>query len=308
MSRLVLITGSLLLLAGCFGGGERALLPVVNAPLREDVLDVPPSGIIQVRAGDTIYTLANRYQVTPRRIILANNMAPPYNLAGVQTLSVPKPRAHIVAQGDSLDSISARYKVSKQALMSLNNLSSPYDLHVGLSISIPRKMDYSLLDLPSDSAAPVPPASSSSTGNTAVVPKTKLSTTSVSYSEEAVNFAWPVDGQIIQSYGTTSRGVHNDGVNIAAREGTSVRASQSGEVAFVGANLKAFGNLVLIKHRDGWITAYAHLNEVRVKEGDYLDRGTVIGGVGQTGRVDSPQLHFEIRKSRNPVNPEEYLS
>ncbi|MCE2518042.1 MAG: LysM peptidoglycan-binding domain-containing protein, partial [Alphaproteobacteria bacterium] len=133
MSRLVLIAGSLLMLAGCFGGGERALLPVVNAPLREDVLDVPPNGIIKVRAGDTIYTLANRYQVTPRRIILANSLAPPYNLAGMQTLSVPKPRAHIVAEGDTLDTISARYKVSKPSVIALNNLPTPYDLHIGMS-------------------------------------------------------------------------------------------------------------------------------------------------------------------------------
>lgn len=308
MRRQFILLSSIVVLAGCSFGGERALLPVSNAPLREQVQEVPPSGIIKVNAGDTIYTLANRYQVTPRRIILANELSPPYNLAGIQTLNVPKPRAHIVQSGDTLDSISSRYKVSKGDLISLNNLAEPYELYEGRSISIPRKIDYSLLDAPLAVTAPSTSTTSSSSGNKAVVPKTSLTTRSVSYAEEGINFAWPVDGDIIQAFGTSSRGVHNDGVNIAASEGTDVRASQSGEVAFVGSGLKAFGNLVLIKHRDGWITAYAHLNNVRVNEGDYLERGTVIGGVGQTGRVDSPQLHFEIRKSREPVNPEDFLS
>lgn len=292
-------------LAGC---AERPPLPVSNAPLREELKEVPPSGIIEVLAGDTIYTLANRYQVTPRRIILANDLSPPYNLGGLTTLNVPKPRAHIVGAADTLEVISSRYKVSKDDIIRLNALQSPYKLYEGQSISIPRRMDYSLLDLPQNTT--VAPQNTTSTGatGTAAIPKTNLTSRTVSYSSGSPDFTWPVNGNIIEPFGTSARGVHNDGVNIAAPAGDAVRASQEGEVAFVGSGLKAFGNLVLVKHRGGWITAYAHLGEVTVKEGDYLERGQVLGVVGQTGRVNSPQLHFEIRKSREPVNPEEFLS
>ena len=303
---IILIT-SLLAVITLNACSERAPLPVSNAPLREQFKEVPPSGIINVLPGDTIYTLANRYQVTPRRIILANDLPPPYGLDGLSTLNVPKPRAHIVRSGDTLEVISSRYKVSVNALVSLNNLDAPYNLYAGQSISIPRRMDYSLLDLPQDAAVSTATEAPKQTG-TVAIPKTNLSTRSVSYSSETPDFTWPVNGQIIQPFGTSARGVHNDGVNIAAGAGDAVRASQAGEVAFVGSGLKAFGNLVLVKHNGGWITAYAHLGNVTVKEGDYLEKGQVLGVVGQTGRVDSPQLHFEIRKSREPVNPEEFLS
>ncbi len=303
MSRFAFIILAVSFLSAC---AERPPLPVSNAPLREDLKEVPPSGIIQVRAGDTIYTLANRYQVTPRRIILANDLAPPYDLTGLSTLNVPKPRAHIVVSDDTLETLTARYKVNTNALIALNNLKQPYSLYPGQSISIPRRMDYSLLDLPQDRAIPAPTVSQET--GTAIIPQTNLTSRTVSYSSTAPDFTWPVNGDIIMPFGTSSRGVHNDGVNIAANKGDAVRASQSGQVAFVGAGLKAFGNLVLVKHSGGWITAYAHLDEVTVKEGDQLDRGQVLGVVGQTGRVDSPQLHFEIRKSREPVNPEDFLS
>ena len=306
MPRFILIIVALFVIGAC-SSGERSLLPLNEAPLREDFREVPPTGIIEVRQGDTIYTLANRYQVTPRRIILANTLPPPYDLGGIATLNVPKPRAHIVQAGDSLESISSRYKVSVNSLIEINNLQSPYTLHAGLAISIPRRMDYSLLDLPREDDTTSTSTSSGQTG-TATIPRTNLTSRSVSYSSASPDFRWPVNGDIIEPFGTTARGIHNDGVNIAANAGDSVRASQDGEVAFVGSGLKAFGNLVLVKHQGGWITAYAHLGDVSVSEGDSVDRGDILGVVGQTGRVDSPQLHFEIRRSREPVNPEEFIS
>ena len=309
MMRLIILTFSLVILTGCIGG-ERALLPVSNAPLREEVKDVPPSGIIPVEIGDTIYTIANRYQVTPRRIILGNNLAPPYDLTGLSVLNLPKPRLHIVDNRDTIDKIARRYNVTKSDIYKLNNLTDGYSLRPGMAIAIPRRLDYSNLDLPTEStnATVTQETTTATSSGTAVIPKTKLKTTTVTYSEGAPSFTWPVNGQIIEAYGVSARGIQNDGVNIAANIGDDVRASHKGEVAFVGSGLKAFGNLVLVKHSDGWITAYAHLDSVTVQEGDYLDRGQVLGTVGMTGRVDSPQLHFEIRKARNPVNPEDYLS
>jgi murein DD-endopeptidase MepM/ murein hydrolase activator NlpD len=306
MSRFVIIITLALTLVAC--DNNRPLLPVSEAPLRQEVRDVPPTGVIEVLPGDTIYVLANRYRVTPRRLILANDLVPPdYNISGRRVLNVPKPRAHIIAAGDTLEVISERYKVSVTEIIRLNALSPPIQLHPGQAIAIPRRLDYSLLDLPEDRTGR-PLATSSGKVGRATVPKTGLTSRTVSYSSVAPDFTWPVNGQIILPFGTSARGVHNDGVNIAAGAGDSVRASQNGEVAFVGSGLKAFGNLVLVKHRGGWITAYAHLGDVTVKEGDVLARGQVLGVVGQTGRVDSPQLHFEVRRAREPVNPEDFLS
>jgi murein DD-endopeptidase MepM/ murein hydrolase activator NlpD len=117
-----------------------------------------------------------------------------------------------------------------------------------------------------------------------------------------------VQGEIITEFGSSQRGVHNDGVNIAASEGASVGAAAKGRVAFVGTNIKSFGKLVLVKHDGGIITAYAHLGDISVTDGDIVTAGQSIGTIGQSGRVDSPQLHFEIRKSRQPVDPRSLIS
>ncbi len=116
-------------------------------------------------------------------------------------------------------------------------------------------------------------------------------------------FDWPVTGKVISSHGPKKGGLHNDGINIAAPAGTPVRAAESGVVAYTGGDLKGFGKLVLIKHRDGYVTAYAHNSQILVQRGETVRRGDVIARVGETGNVDTPQLHFEIRKDAKPVNP-----
>ncbi len=116
-------------------------------------------------------------------------------------------------------------------------------------------------------------------------------------------FDWPVTGKVISRYGPKKGGLHNDGINIAAPAGTPVRAAESGVVAYTGGDLKGFGKLVLIKHQDGYVTAYAHNSQVLVRRGETVRRGDVIARVGETGNVDTPQLHFEIRKEAKPVDP-----
>jgi murein DD-endopeptidase MepM/ murein hydrolase activator NlpD len=116
-----------------------------------------------------------------------------------------------------------------------------------------------------------------------------------------------VQGRIIASFGAREGGLHNDGINIAARDGAAVRAAENGVVAYTGNQLQGFGNLVLIKHSDGWMSAYAHSSEVLVKRGDVVRRGQVIARVGRTGSVSAPQLHFELRKGERAVDPRRYL-
>jgi murein DD-endopeptidase MepM/ murein hydrolase activator NlpD len=125
---------------------------------------------------------------------------------------------------------------------------------------------------------------------------------------DAPAFAWPVSGRVVSDFGTTANGGQNDGINIAATMGTPIRASASGTVSYAGDELKNYGNLVLLKHAGGYTTAYAHAERLLVARGDTVTRGQVIGYVGQTGDVASPQLHFEIRAATTPVNPRSYLS
>ena len=121
------------------------------------------------------------------------------------------------------------------------------------------------------------------------------------------SFRWPARGRVISSAGAMSNGQQNDGINIALPEGTSVHAAEDGVVAYAGSELKGYGNLVLVRHSNGFVTAYAHASEILVKRGDQVRRGQVIAKSGQTGNVSSPQLHFEIRKGSAPVDPTQYL-
>jgi murein DD-endopeptidase MepM/ murein hydrolase activator NlpD len=121
-------------------------------------------------------------------------------------------------------------------------------------------------------------------------------------------FRWPVRGKVITSYGAKTNGKANDGINLAVPEGTPVKAAEDGLVAYAGNELKGYGNLVLVRHANGYVTAYAHASEVLVKRGDTIKRGQVIAKSGQSGEVASPQLHFEIRKGSTPVDPLQFLN
>ena len=121
-------------------------------------------------------------------------------------------------------------------------------------------------------------------------------------------FRWPVRGKVITSYGAKPNGKANDGINLSVPEGTPVRSAEDGVVDYSGNEQKSYGNLVLVRHSNGYVTAYAHASEVLVKRGDAIKRGQVIAKSGQSGDVGSPQLHFEIRKGSSPVDPLQFLN
>jgi len=280
---------------------------LIVAPLREPVEPIPPSQMVEVRANDTLYAVATRYQVTPQSVIEANGLQPPYNLRKGQALKLVPRRTHIVRPGDSVYVISQRYAVSQYQLAQLNFLKPPFELKIGQKLQLPNSLDFSVLDvgLPdgvsgTNIAQPAPTKTS-----VPAAPRKRFVAPSLAGSS---GFSWPVQGEIIAEFGPSQRGVHNDGVNIAASEGAPVGAAAKGRVAFVGTNIKSFGKLVLVKHDGGIITAYAHLGDISVTEGDIVTAGQSIGTIGRSGRVDSPQLHFEIRKSRQPVDPRSLIS
>ena len=123
----------------------------------------------------------------------------------------------------------------------------------------------------------------------------------------SAKFLWPVSGTVISGFGNLGSGRKNDGINIKAPLGTTVKAADGGTVAYAGSELKGFGNLILLKHSDGWITAYAHNDKLFVRKGQKVVRGEKIASVGSTGSVTTPQLHFEVRAGKKAVNPRNYL-
>jgi murein DD-endopeptidase MepM/ murein hydrolase activator NlpD len=126
--------------------------------------------------------------------------------------------------------------------------------------------------------------------------------------EATPGFRWPVRGRIIAGFGPKPNGQQNDGIDVAVPENTPVKAAEEGVVAYAGNELKGYGNLVLVRHPNGYVTAYAHAKELLVKRGDQIKRGDVIAKSGQSGNVDAPQLHFEVRKGSAPVDPMQFLN
>ena len=282
---------------------------LIVAPLRQPLEPVPVGGMVEVRENDTLFGVSTRYNVTPQSIIETNGLSPPYVLQRGKVLKITPRRSHIVRHGDSVYVISQRYAVSQYQLAHLNGLSPPFELEVGQRLQLPNTLDFSVLDggLPngiSDTNVAQPKAAPRKTAS-ANVPRKRFVAPVLGGSGA---FTWPVEGEIISEFGPSQRGVHNDGVNIAAKQGVTVGAAARGRVAFVGSNIKSFGRLVLIKHEGGIITAYAHLGDIAVKEGDIVRLGQAIGSIGKSGRVETPQLHFEIRKLRQPVDPRTLIS
>lgn len=237
----------------------------------------------------------------PTSIISDNQIGPPYIVSSGQVLRITPQRFHVVGPADSVYSISQRYAVSQYQLAAANGLDAPFELTVGQRLILPASLDFSVLDA-------APDASSAQVAALTVpnaVPQTATPAPRKSFVAPSGTgaFRWPIEGEIITEFGPAARGVHNDGVNIAAAEGAVVTAAARGTVAFVGREIKSFGTLVLVKHDGGIITAYAHLGEVLVQEGDVIDAGQQIATVGLTGKVDTPQLHFEIRQARKPIDP-----
>jgi murein DD-endopeptidase MepM/ murein hydrolase activator NlpD len=239
---------------------------------------------VTVRKGDTVYALARRYDRTPRDIIDANRLKPPYTLFPGQKVRLNAPRYHVVKKGDTSYGISRKYGVELTTLVRSNNLRAPYTLRVGQRLTIPGGPSTNVSRAPTQLVAVPPPPKRSSS-----------------------RFSWPVQGAVISRFGPKKGGQHNDGINIRAPMGAPVRAAENGVVAYAGSDLKGFGNLLLIRHQGGWVTAYGHNKTLLVKRGDTVKRGQTIAYVGDTGTSGGPQLHFEIRRGTKAVNPEGYL-
>lgn len=266
---------------------------------------------VTVSKGDTLYSIARRYDVPIRDLIEANSLRPPYTLTIGRVLKMPNARYHVVQKGDTVYNISKRYNVDMSSLSRLNDLDAPFTLSIGQRLLLPG----SVVSQPSASnyaseTKPRPAAASSWKPKASSAKNNKTSSSASSAApikKRSSKFDWPVRGTVISNFGPIAKGRNNDGINIKAPLGTAVKAADAGTVAYAGNELKGFGNLILIKHSDGWVTAYAHNDRLLVKKGQKIRRGEKIATVGSTGGVSSPQLHFEIRAGKKAVNPRSYL-
>jgi murein DD-endopeptidase MepM/ murein hydrolase activator NlpD len=272
-------------LAGCAPDPSRyASAPAVNPPpvaapvkpawqarkVVADAVTVPGGRIHTVKPGETGIAIARAYGVDWGNVAVANGLNPPYTLEVGDRLMLPSAK--------------------QVAAMSVEDRARAFTLQIddiitGGEPAAPR---------PAPVARPKPGARPPAPAAPAPLPV---------LTGDAPRFGWPVDGRIISGFGAKPGGRFNDGVNLKASTGAPVRAAGDGVVAYAGDAIPGFGNLLLIKHAGGWVTAYGHNEALLVARGKRVARGDVIARAGATGSVNEPQVHFELRRGRTPVDP-----
>lgn len=265
-----------------------------------------------VQPGDSLYRIESETGAGITQIISANALVAPYTLRAGQKLNIPAGFYHRVGRGETGIAIARAYGVSWSDIVDLNGLQAPYTIREGMRLRLP------------DSASAVPIKTGDTqeqmaaaftididsivTGSQPALPAPGSPAPSVAGQIArpgafAGAFTWPVSGSLLSRFGVIGGGKVSDGIDIAGANGTPVRASADGVVVYSGNEIGVYGGLVLIDHGSGWVTAYGHLGRLDVVRGAKVKVGQTIGGVGETGYVSQPQLHFEIRKDRLPIDP-----
>ena len=259
-----------------------------------------------VAQGDTLAKLSSRYGVPETALRTANNIKPGANPAPGSHIIIPVYRYGVAAghpaptrevaaakpapetPKKAAERVAAAPKENARAPERKVAAASPAPEPVKSKAAAPQAQAAK----PKEAPKPQPPVEvDDSLATGAVKP-------------DSPQFRWPARGRVISRFG----GDGNDGINIAVPEGTSVRAAEDGTVAYVGDEIKGYGKLVLVRHANGWVSAYANNGDLVVKKGEVVKRGQVLAKSGQTGNVTSPQLHFELRRGKTPVDPQQYLA
>jgi murein DD-endopeptidase MepM/ murein hydrolase activator NlpD len=298
-----------------------AVVPAPGTP----AIPIPASGVHRIERGNTVYSISRLYGVPVRAIIETNGLAPPYLLKVGDSLAIPNRRGHKVVKGETVYSISRNYGVAMSELTRANGIGPPHTIVVGQELVIPAgagtrvavagpqpgsdgAIEVRELPAPASAASPTPtptptPAPAPPPPSAVEATPKQIEALPKAPARAGSTFLWPVQGKLISRFGGQQGDRHNDGINIGAKRGTKVLAAENGVVAYAGNELRGFGNLLLIKHADGYMTAYAHNDTLLVGRGAKVNKGQPIARVGSTGSVGSPQLHFEIRKGREAVDP-----
>ena len=279
--------------------GQRLVIPRVQQPLASAPQIAPPAtklagpipapagnNVHIVKPGETIYSLARHYHLTPMAIAKVNNVGLDHRVKVGDRVVIPgqagaAPRLAMPAPAVQPKPAQTAPQVAARPERPATR--PPVAPKVAQSDAPPSA------NIVAPAADPLPePAQTGTTSHN-------------------VSLRWPVRGKVIQAFGPKSGGGQNDGINVSVPEGTPIKAAEDGVVAYSGNELKGYGNLVLVRHANGFVTAYAHASELAVRKGETIKRGQVIGKAGATGNVSGPQLHFEVRKGATPVDPMQYL-
>lgn len=269
------------------------------------VLTLPPPNVHVVQRGETLYSVSRRYGTAVSELARLNGLAEPFTIFVGQALSIPgrvEPEPPPIA---TIPSPSPAEAASEPP--------APPDEGQTVTPSLADTPDDSL---PGELASrpperPAPPGRAANPADAGAQQRPTVNSEAVAIPNpaprDASTFLWPVRGRILSGFGPKNGGLHNDGINIAAPRGTPIRAAENGVVAYAGNQLEGFGNLILVRHADGYMTAYAHAEALLVERGQKVQRGQTIGRVGSTGNVDTPQLHFEVRRGTTAVDPTRFL-
>lgn len=295
--------------------------PWDTSPVAPDAQYVPDSNYV-VQPGDTLRGIAGKTGAGSEAIARANGLHSPFTVMVGQRLRIPGGRYHLVRQGQTGIAIARAYGVPWSQIVDANALTEPYILRAGQRIVIPggastrndmtstrpdARNDHGLqliiddivtggqpaLGATAEPARPSPRPDRVPPPDVPVAAPTRLTS----------GFVWPVNGRIASRYGPNSAGGRNDGINIAVATGTPVKAAADGVVAYTGTGVAGLGGLVIIKHGDSWTTVYGNNDKLLVERGQSVKRGQTIALSGTSSVADKPELHFEIRKGRTPVDP-----
>ncbi|HZU91338.1 MAG TPA: M23 family metallopeptidase [Stellaceae bacterium] len=303
-------------LAACAPAGGPA--PVVyggaNRPPPAVVPGAPPPAAVVVQPGQSLSMIARTYHLAWPALAAANHLSPPYHLKPGQRLVIPGGRAYAAAPPAP---VAVASLPPPAAAMPAPEKREPATTRPPRLIPLDASEGAAARDGRPTAAAKAPPAAAPRPSFARPIPldnptapsamRSRPSATREAAAEEHGAFLWPVRGSIVEGFGAGPGGTRNEGINIAAPQGAPVKAADAGVVVYVGNELRGYGNLILIKHAQGWISAYAHCGAVLVRRGDKVRRGQIIARIGATGNVQEPQLHFELRRGKKAVDPRPLL-
>ena len=296
-------------------GGQKPVWEV--ATVTPNATDVGKTTYI-VQPGDTLSAVVRKTNAGADVIAHENDLKPPFLLRPGQKLKIPGGRYHVVKKGESGIAIARAYQVEWLRIIELNHLKEPFTLREGQRLMLPPAKEVAKMSLEQRAAAfkidltdlatgsepalasTAKPAAPTPSPARQLAPTTPVAEPNVAFSGK---FDWPVEGAVIRAFGPMDNGGRNDGITIAASRGTPIAAAADGVVMWVGEH-PAFGNVVLIRHGNGWITIYGNADKLLVKRGQAVKIGQTIARVGMTGNsADRPQTFFEVLQGRKPVNP-----
>ena len=340
MVRIALVLPAFALLAGCIpdAAGPRSYdpppvqqrAPAQRAPQQVSELPAPapawqmrpvtpnareiPASTYVVHSGDSLRLIAVKTGAGSEAIARANNLRPPYTITPGQRLAIPAGRYHTVRDGETGIAIALAYGVDWSRVVTVNELAEPYILRTGQRILIPASGPETLeqraarfhLDIDdivtggqpalASKGKPAKPTASSARvlpATTAVAPPARLTG----------QFQWPVRGTIVKRFGPGGTGERSDGIKIAVPLDTPIVAAADGVVAYVGSDIPALGGVIILRHGSTYTTVYGHAGQLLVQRGQSVKKGQMIALSGNSGFADRPELHFEIRQGRTPVDP-----